>query len=372
MTARQATASGYCKAAALAWLLYDMALTMDLEVNYIWQRKWTTFTTLFAIVRYLPLFVVGSSAATNFLPNVSHAVCDVFQWVEAGGTFVILVVVQIILQFRLYVMYGKSRRVLISNLVLCLVELGCAIALVAIVFPNTIPLPNSPTVFGSCFSHSPREIAVVLLAPLAYETYLALLALNKTWQTNRNRHALGKRTSLMSLLVRDNIVYFFLVSGTLIWVTIVWFLYPVSPGNSLISFTHVSGSIGGTRLILNVRRTALKPHSASIDDSDRSGMELPVVRPQRRRSFHATVGPSFGNLKLDDVDGVENMYEDDDDDHLISPVDYGRRRRMPLVHDSGVHLPESQSEFFAPTRSAASGRHNGMGKMFDSRRSATQ
>ena len=45
---------------------------------------------------------------------------------------------------------------------------------------------------------------------LAYETYLALLALNKTWQTNRTRHALGKRTSLMSLLVRDNIVYFFL------------------------------------------------------------------------------------------------------------------------------------------------------------------
>lgn len=45
---------------------------------------------------------------------------------------------------------------------------------------------------------------------LAFETYLAFLALNKTYQTTRTRYAMGKRTSLMHLLVRDNIIYFFL------------------------------------------------------------------------------------------------------------------------------------------------------------------
>lgn len=69
-------------------------LTMDLEVNYIWRRRWTTFTTLFAIVRYLPVVVVGSSAATNFFPGVSAAICSAFSWVEAAGTFIILIVVQ--------------------------------------------------------------------------------------------------------------------------------------------------------------------------------------------------------------------------------------------------------------------------------------
>ncbi|KZV79630.1 hypothetical protein EXIGLDRAFT_585975, partial [Exidia glandulosa HHB12029] len=42
-------------AAALAWLLYDVAITLDLEIDYIWRRRWTTFTGLFFIVRYLPL-----------------------------------------------------------------------------------------------------------------------------------------------------------------------------------------------------------------------------------------------------------------------------------------------------------------------------
>lgn len=372
MTEKQATASGYCKAAALAWLLYDVALTIDLEVNYIWKRRWTTFTTLFVIVRYLPIFVVASSAATNFFPNVSQPICNAFAWVEAAGTFIILVVVQIILQFRLYVMYGKSRKILFYNALLCIIELGCAIALIAVVYPKTVSLPNSPYVFGSCFSHSPQEIAVVLLAPLAYETYLAFLALNKTYQTNRTRYAMGKRTSLMHLLVRDNIAYFFLIAGTLIWVTIVWFLEPVSPGNSLISFTHVSGSIGGTRLILNVRRTALKQNSGSLSDTEQtSAMELPVVRArrhERERSFHVTQGPSFGNL---DVDGYDDTPEHDnapteDDVGFISPVDYGHPTWPRAAKDSGISLALSgDSERWA----TISGRQDGVGKMLNALRS---
>ncbi|KZW02619.1 hypothetical protein EXIGLDRAFT_732875 [Exidia glandulosa HHB12029] len=372
MTDKQATASGYCKAAALAWLLYDMALTIDLEVNYIWRRRWTTFTALFVIVRYVPLVVVASSAATNFFPGVTASICDAFSWVEAAGTFIILVVVQVILQFRLYVMYAKSRRVLFFNALLCLVELGIAVALIAIVFPKTVPLPNSPYVFGSCFSHSPQEIAVVLLAPLAYETYLAFLALNKTYQTTRTRYAMGKRTSLMHILVRDNIAYFFLVAGTLIWVTLVWFFFPVSPGNSLISFTHVSGSIGGTRLILNVRRTALKPHSASLADSDEptSAMELPVMRRRAREpSFHVTQGPSFGNLDADhfevhDDHMDDGVVEEDDDGGFISPVDYGRPTWPANPKDSGVHLPQDDDRW-----AAISGRQDGVGKMLNALRS---
>ncbi|KZV77957.1 hypothetical protein EXIGLDRAFT_719172 [Exidia glandulosa HHB12029] len=361
MTSKEATASGYCKAAALAWLLYDVAITLDLEIDYIWRRRWTTFTGLFIIVRYLPLFVVGSSAATNFFPGVSAAICDAFSWVEAGGTFIILVVVQIILQFRLYVMYGKSRKVLVCNALLCLVELGIAIALVAVIFPKTVSLPNSPSVFGSCFSHSPKEIAVVLLAPLAYETYLAFLALNKTYQTTRSRHALGKQTSIMHLLVRDNIVYFFLVAGTLIWVTLVWFFYPVSPGNSLISFTHVSGSIGGTRLILNVRRMAFRPHSASLVPS--SAMELPVVR-NSEPAYHFTHDPSFGNSEASALAIDDDHMDDTVDGDIISgfnnsPSDYGERPAW--TKDSGVSLPQNE-------RWVASGRRD-FGQVLNSLRS---
>jgi len=81
-------------AAALSWLLYDMILTIGDEVNYIWSRRWSTFTALFFIVRYVPLLAVTSSALTSLLPDVAPGVCDIFSWIEAGCTFVILVVVQ--------------------------------------------------------------------------------------------------------------------------------------------------------------------------------------------------------------------------------------------------------------------------------------
>jgi hypothetical protein len=369
MAERQVTALGYCKSAALSWLLYDMILTIGDEVNYIWSRRWSTFTALFFIVRYVPLLAVTSSAVTSLLPDVAPQICDIFSWIEAGCTFVILVVVQIIMQFRLYVMYQKSRKVLIANICLCVIEVGVAVALVVLEFTKTQPLPNSPFVWGSCFSLSPKEIAVVLLAPLAYESYLALLAINKTVQTNRTRMAVGKRTNLMSLLVRDNIVYFVLIAGTLIWVTLVWFFYPVNPGNSLISFTHVSGSIGGTRLIINVRRTALKPHSGSLAETDEptSGIELrgglPRQQRQRPRSFHVTQGPSFGNLDgmVHDAEVDEDeLHDDDNDDDLISPVDYGHRRRRSLA-DSGVQVDDRWA--------TATGRRNGVSKALDALRS---
>ncbi|KAH7104964.1 hypothetical protein BKA62DRAFT_431288 [Auriculariales sp. MPI-PUGE-AT-0066] len=366
MTDKQVTALGYCKCAAVSWLLYDIVLTMGDEINYIWRRRWSMFTFLFFLARYVPLLAVTSSAATSLFPDVDPKVCDIFQWVEAACTFVALIVVQVIMQFRLYVMYQKSRKVLLANIFLCIVEVAIAVALVIIEFTKTVPLPNSPFVYGSCFSLSPREIAVVLLAPLAYESYLAILAINKTFQTNRARLALGKRTNLMSLLVRDNIFYFLLIAGTLIWVTLVWFFYPVSPGNSLISFTQVSGSIGGTRLILSVRRTALKPNSTSIATTEpTSGIEMRSPKsPRRPRSFHATQGPSFGNL---DGMGIDDTDMNDDDlvspvsgEDLISPIDYGRPTRSHV--DSGIHVINDRW-------AAVSGRQNGLSKAMDALRS---
>lgn len=131
-----------------------------------------------------------------------------------------------------------------------------------------------------------------------------------------------------------------------------------SPADAPASFTHVSGSIGGTRLILNVRRMALKPHSGSLADSNEpsSAMELPVIR--RPPSFHVTQGPSFGNLDPHDLD----LNEDDDDDNgFISPVDYGG-----YAADSGVHLTGTEPD---DRWAAVSGRQDGVGKMLNALRS---
>jgi len=196
------------------------------------------------------------------------------------------------------------------NALLCLLELMIAGALIGVYFPQTTPLPNSPLVLGSCFSKSPPDIAVVLIAPLTFETYLAFLALRKSFQDNARR-AVGKRTSLMSLLIRDNIIYFFLIAGTLIAVTIGWFFWPVSPGNSLITFTHVSGSIGGSRLIINVRHVA---HTMEHGDDQDDGMDDPaMLSRQAALAYELPIMRPPASQVGDDDDGAE-------------------RRRLSVIH----------------------------------------
>jgi hypothetical protein len=94
-------------------------------------------------------------------------------------------------------MYQKSRKILFANAFLCVVEVAVAVALVVIEFTKTVresselprlpyemtdficgfvgaALPNSPSVYGSCFSLSPREIAVVLLARAPIHMFLQI------------------------------------------------------------------------------------------------------------------------------------------------------------------------------------------------------
>jgi hypothetical protein len=138
-------------------------------------------------------------------------------------------------------------------------------------------------------------------------------------------------------------------------------------------FTQVSGSIGGTRLILSVRSTALKPHSASIAETEEpsAGIEMRIGisprKPARRhRSFHVTQGPSFGNI--DGLGDDELDMHDDDTDYglspisetnLISPIDYGRSARS--LASSRVQVDDKWA--------TVSGRQNGLSKAMDVLRS---
>jgi len=124
----------------------------------------------------------------------------------------------------------------------------------------------------------------------------------------------------MTLLIRDNIAYFILIAATLIAVTIAWFLEPVVPGNSLISFAHVSGSIGGTRLIINVRHAALtidEKEIGDVTDEAPEGYELPVMRPGSGIMFnHKMTTIDFGNstARLSPIVSVSDKSDLDSDD----------------------------------------------------------
>ncbi|KAL6304074.1 hypothetical protein BKA93DRAFT_307468 [Sparassis latifolia] len=46
----------YSSVAALAWLIFDIVITLDQEVEFIWKARWTFPKCLYLVTRYYGLF----------------------------------------------------------------------------------------------------------------------------------------------------------------------------------------------------------------------------------------------------------------------------------------------------------------------------
>lgn len=114
--------------AALAFLVYDILITTDKEVDLIWPKPWSFLKIIYFFVRYVPLLVqipilfVGTelSVGLNYTPH------DCFIWMTYQAVVLITVVatVETILILRVFALYHGNR--LVKYLVgsLYLVELG--------------------------------------------------------------------------------------------------------------------------------------------------------------------------------------------------------------------------------------------------------
>ncbi|KAI6114732.1 hypothetical protein EDD16DRAFT_1597843, partial [Pisolithus croceorrhizus] len=99
-------------------LVYDYVISIDREIEYIWNRPRTTTTILYLIVRYFgtrtqPAFVSVflSNVSGENLPDILAG--KIFLAVQGWPSCGVLWLVQTILQLRLYVLYDRSRRVLL-------------------------------------------------------------------------------------------------------------------------------------------------------------------------------------------------------------------------------------------------------------------
>ncbi|EJD42806.1 hypothetical protein AURDEDRAFT_126178 [Auricularia subglabra TFB-10046 SS5] len=225
--------NGYTQMFALSWFLYDYVLTVDDE-----GRRITWNAVLFL-----------ACAA-------SHKSCDIFDWFESIGTFVLFFFVQCILQARIYAMYDRSRTILYSNIALFVLEAIVAGIVTAFYFGDAVRVIVPSWVLGSCFTERRTEFAGVWAAPLAFESYLAFLAIRKMFQVYESLKALDGM-SLIALMVRDNIIYFLMIVAAMMVNLFIFAFKPgLNPGVSVITIVHAAGAIGGTRIVLSLLRNA--------------------------------------------------------------------------------------------------------------------
>ncbi|KAJ4480855.1 hypothetical protein J3R30DRAFT_3700294 [Lentinula aciculospora] len=258
----------------LTWGLHDYFVTLEDEVRHIWPQRLNFAKFMFLWIRYytLALLVFDVVQIHVFaIPGVtSDNLCVAMDSIIRVVGAISLWSVEIIMQLRIYALFSCSKRVALTN---CVLFLGSIAGFLYILVHNAqrrraviasaiaLPLPGCPSV------HSGIEWAQWVPATI-YEIILFGYALYKTIKSNATRLR-GGQISLHSLLLRDNLFYFFGIACILIFNNLMVVGVTHIPWFSYGPF-HAAVGILTARMILNVRKAASRTSFVSRVERDAS------------------------------------------------------------------------------------------------------
>ncbi|KAI0777291.1 hypothetical protein BD413DRAFT_174963 [Trametes elegans] len=241
---------------AITFLVWDLLLSFSDEVDLIWQKPNGWFRWLYIYIRYVPLiseaamftcFTVFKTEAVDFASDV----CNTETVVTAVLFECLLVAVEIVLAVRVYVLYDRSRRILLVLLCGLLVS-GC-LSLVGIYLVS-----DGFTFSGQCLIYSyPRKMLLVCLPPAAYESALFILTTVKFRKCQQEK--LGRRP-ILQRITHDGIWAFALAQVVMVFNVVIY--NSDLSANALTStfpfWATSTLSFIGTRVLLSLRSIASK------------------------------------------------------------------------------------------------------------------
>ncbi|OCH83744.1 hypothetical protein OBBRIDRAFT_808777 [Obba rivulosa] len=243
-TALQLFSVNLAGSAALAWVVFDVVLTIEQEVRYVWRRKWTLQKVLYLVVRYYTIFALSSMVAgmkaqpsmfflhvqhisVNTNTNLSLKFCRFWLRFNVYGTLnVIAGIGEIMFLTRIYAAYEQSRKMLVFLIFLWLLEIIVAYAMAYVEVTALVVLPHPPGYpFSGCISSLPRNNKISLIAWIAdfivSSTFLALILfqffrsidVQSVFKLPGPRHIweFQRLAPVLWLIMRDGLLYFFMV-----------------------------------------------------------------------------------------------------------------------------------------------------------------
>ncbi|KAH9023637.1 hypothetical protein EDB84DRAFT_468732 [Lactarius hengduanensis] len=253
--------------AALAFLVWDILITLDQEVEAVWTKPNKFYTKwLFFFVRYFAV-AMQMSVLSFFSPSRSvifysfrlsallfvgtrmalslhYTYSDCVKWYifQEVGTQALIAAVEFILIVRVHALYDRSRIVTSILVLLFIAENIIMIVTLVRVVPEIGFDPICTVV------HSPPRLLLFAVAFVSFETILFILTLFKFIVALRNGWG---RTPVLYLLVRDGTWAFILIFVTLC-VNAGFYLAAGDSPNSSIAFPW----------LLSIEAFAWRPHRA--------------------------------------------------------------------------------------------------------------
>lgn len=213
--------------------------------------RWTTLA-----YQATQLISVSGLAASMFIMNrgdVSGRSCADYSTFLGISFFFVTAYADLLLTFRLYYMYNRSRRLLYISLTAYAAIVLVNAVLSFLRFPSPHEFMFAPGV-GPCFIRLSWVLPSAFLLGLAYQIYLGVMALAKVRQAYAHYRILGARVSFLALLVKGNLLYYIVMVISYGLTTLLTFLGPPDQVGSYNLLTTAATGIFGPKLFRDMRR----------------------------------------------------------------------------------------------------------------------
>ncbi|KAF8840843.1 hypothetical protein BDN67DRAFT_968027 [Paxillus ammoniavirescens] len=262
----------FCQVSPYVVMLYDHFLTLDQEVEHIWNKPWTSSSILYIILRY-------PGSAFVFLGKA-------FVYIQGWPVCVTGWLVQFILQMRLYALYNKSKKLVVFTGAIYLAEI-IAMSGILLKIELAVEITNQPLpgIYICTAQKTPSAMYSFWIPPLVLESVLFSLSI---WiGVKRSREYLkpaiikGNGMRLVNVIIMGNVVYFFGVLLSYIVNFAIWKALGPEWVEIPEGFPQAAAIIAGCRLILHVRdaSSASSTHNTTKpSDSTQVIVQYPMQR----------------------------------------------------------------------------------------------
>ncbi|KAG1834132.1 hypothetical protein EV424DRAFT_753369 [Suillus variegatus] len=255
---------------------YEYIFHFEKEVKFVWTKKWTPMTYLYLAARYFGLFLAMLCACWGglmYIPEgVSYVLAVLLEW---GFSFYFLLA-EVILIWRLYALYNRSKFILYLLVGLFLVIAALSIGIDIYLYSRPVAFSGeflvdrfvckltsrcivkeivTPNVnyCTSSFNIGPMPSIYVSIPIICFDIFLVVLAvLNLVKHLRERREIQVEPNTYVILIVRCHVIYFLLNLTNEVLLTVLWANIPPAVNSLSEGFINTAPFIIAPRLIISI------------------------------------------------------------------------------------------------------------------------
>lgn len=253
--------------ASLTLLFYEIMVTYDDEIEFMWHGRFVWTRLLYFVNRYFPFInLIFDNIFEATARSSDLSLCNFwYQWFLYAN-FIMRISMSGILIMRLYLMYRCNRTLLFTLCAMLIVELAIETTLIAEVIYNLkdITLPADITI-STCVAVGIKKWAWAYWVPvMVWESLLLALSLYRSAQQAREEAGTPR---LMAVLLRDSVLYFGGALASILANFIVWRAQVMALFFALIPVNIALNSVLGCRMMLHIARAGRKHQQAIAEQA---------------------------------------------------------------------------------------------------------